>query len=118
MYNLVSKWLDEVLYSIKGIDFSAFCFQLFEEDECKWIMELVWVIDCNIEDEKLGRDIVGKLEKNKSVFQWEKVSERKEVLVEMTKIVEEYLTHGRYADILKNTESIAILFTPEDMKIL
>ncbi len=76
MYNLVSKWLDEALYSKIGIDFSALYFQLFEGNDYKWTMELVWVIDSGGSDEEWIRNEVAKLERNKKVF------ERKQVVKE------------------------------------
>lgn len=118
MYNKVSNWLDNVLKQDIIEDVAAFCFNLYEDGENNWSMELVGTERFDMEDDDWPCDEITDFGTRKELFAWNKLTEWDKVLEEMVAILREYLENGKYAEVLKSKAGVGVGFVDGDVKIL
>lgn len=118
MYNEVKNWLNNVLTQEIPEEVVAFCFNLYEDGENAWSMELIGTERFGADDMNWPCDEMTDFGTREGLLVWNKDSKWDVVLEEMATILKQYLEDGEYAHILKSKEGIGIGFVDGDVEIL
>ena len=118
MYNKVSEWIDGVLSDGVTDEAVAFCFNLYENDEYYWSMELIGAGRFDPDDQDWACDEVTDFNSRESLFTFQAECEWDEALQTMIDILKKYLNDGKYADLLKSREGVGVGFVDGDIEII
>ena len=118
MYNKVSEWIDGVLSAPVPDEVVAFCFNLYENDEYYWSMELIGAGRFDPEDQDWACDEVTDFNSRESLFTFQAECEWDEALQTMIDILKKYLNEGKYADLLKSQKGVGVGFVDGDIELL
>jgi shikimate kinase len=118
MYNKVSEWIDGVLSAGVPDEAVAFCFNLYENDEYYWSMELIGAGRFDPDDQDWACDEVTDFNSRESLFTFQAECEWDEALQTMIDILKKYLNDGKYADLLKSREGVGVGFVDGDIEII
>ena len=116
--NKVSIWIDDVLKQDISEDIKGICFNLYDDGEDKWSMELVGTRDFDIDDSDWACEEITNFGTRTNPFVWHKAAPWDKVLEEMILVLKEYLENGKYAKILKSQSGIGVGFTDGELEIL
>ena len=116
MYNEFATWLDAALEADLPEDIAAFNFNLYEDDEYLWSIELIGASRFDAEDPDWACDEV--FTNREEPLSWSAETDWETVLETMTQYVEKYLAEGENAAILKNSEAVGIGFVDGDITIV
>lgn len=118
LYNDVAKWLKKILKREIPSDVAAFCFNLYEDDDNRWSMELIGAERFDADDEDWPCDEATDFGTREKLLKWKKKAEWDEMLEEMREVLEQYLENGKYAEVLKSKEGVGIGFVDGDVEVL
>ncbi len=122
MFERISEWLDDVLeHAVEtGIpdEVIAFGFNLYEDGDYEWSMELIGTSEFDADDEDWLCNEVTDFGTREEPFRWCQKAEWNEVLGDITCILKEYLNSGEHADVLKEKSGIGVGFVDGDVEIL
>ena len=118
MYNKVSEWIDGVLSEGVPDEAVAFCFNLYENDEYYWSMELIGAGRFDPEDQDWACDEVTDFGSRESLFTWTAECEWEETLQTVIDLLKKYLNEGKYADLLKSKKGVGVGFVDGDIELL
>ena len=118
MYNKVSEWIDGVLSDGVPDEAVAFCFNLYENEDYYWSMELIGAVRFDPDDQDWACDEVTDFNSRESVFTFQAECEWDEALQTMIDILKKYLNDGKYADLLKSREGVGVGFVDGDIEII
>ena len=118
MYLEVSNWIDHALSQDIPKDVAAFCFNLYEDMNDEWSMEIVGAARFDLIDEDWPCDEVTTFGTREGLLAWQKVTTWDTVLAEMVSVLKEYLEHGKYAAVLKSTAGVGVGFVDGNIEIL
>ena len=116
MYNEFEAWLDAALEADLPEDIAAFNFNLYEDGEYLWSIELIGASRFDAEDPDWACDEVF-TNREEPLF-WGAQTDWESVLETMTQCVEKYLIEGKYADMLKSYDAVGIGFVDGDITIV
>ena len=116
MYNEFEAWLDAALEADLPDDIAAFNFNLYEDDEYLWSIELIGASSFDPEDPDWACDEV--FTNREEPLSWSAETDWENVLETMTQYVEKYLIEGKYATLLKEYEAVGIGFVDGDITIV
>lgn len=116
--NRVSQWLDNILTQHISNDIVAFCFNLYDDGDDKWSMELVGTDRFDIDDADWPCNELTDFSTRKKPLVWHKETDWEKVLAEMVTVLRNYLESGKYAEVLKSKVGVGIGFVDGDVKIL
>ena len=116
MYNEFATWLDAALEADLPEDIAAFNFNLYEDDEYLWSIELIGASRFDAEDPDWACDEI--FTNREDPLSWSAETDWENVLETMTQYVEKYLIEGKYADLLKDSEAVGIGFVDGDITIV
>ena len=116
MYNEFEAWLDAALEADMPEDIAAFNFNLYEDGDNLWSIELIGASRFDPEDPDWACDEV--FTNREDPLSWSAETDWEEVLETMTEYVEKYLIEGSYASILKSSEAVGIGFVDGDITIV
>ena len=116
MYNEFEAWLDAALEADLPEDIAAFNFNLYEDDEYLWSIELIGASRFDAEDPDWACDEL--FTNREEPLSWSAETDWETVLETMTQYVEKYLEDGKYADILKDSDAVGIGFVDGDITIV
>ena len=118
MNNSVSNWIDKVLDQEIPNAVVAFCFNLYEESDGSWAMELVGTERFDLEDEDWACNELTDFGSRECLYNWEMECEWDEALEYMVKELSQYLENGKYAELLKSIDGVGIGFVDGNIEIL
>ena len=119
MNTKISDWIDEILDTDIPESVAAFCFNLYEESqEGLWAMELIGTVRFDIEDEDWACDEVTDLGSRKSMYTWKMECDWEEALDYMIGELNQYLTDGKYAKLLKSKDGVGVGFVDGNIEVL
>lgn len=118
MYSRMSDWLDNVLDQNIPEDVAAFGFNLYEDEEGQWSLELVGTSRFDAEDGDWCCDEITDLGTREEPFTWEQKASWDEILAEAVSHLKGYLKSGKYADVLKGRKGVGVGFADGDLEIL
>lgn len=98
MYTEFEKWLNAAIES--GLsDGEGLCFNIYEEGNHTWAIELVIASAFDPEDDDWASETIYSSE---SLFTYRQVAEWDDVLEDAIQVMLKYLNEGKYSDELKN----------------
>ena len=118
MYDEIANWLDEILSQEMPSEIAAFHFNLYEDDDNEWSMELVGTKDFDLEDEDWACDEITDFDTRETPFSWEQDADWEKIFDEIITVLSEYLKKGTYANILKAYKGVGVGFVDGDIEIL
>lgn len=118
MKNNVANWIDQVLSGDVPYTVVAFCFNLYEEADSSWAMELVGTDCFDIENEDWACSEVTDFGSRNCMYTWKKKCKWDKALKYMAKELNRYLKRGKYADLLKSKIGIGVGFVDGNIEIL
>ena len=116
MYNEFESWLDDALNAELPEDVAAFNFNLYEDDDGLWSMELIGASWFDAESPDWAEDEV--FTNREDPLCWRAEADWEDVLETMIVYIERYLCDGRYADVLKSSEAVGVGFVDGDITIV
>ena len=116
MYNEFEAWLDAALAVDLPENIAAFNFNLYEDGDYLWSIELIGASRFDPEDPDWACDEV--FTNREEPLSWTAKTDWSEILETMTQYVEKYLVDGKYADLLKEYEAVGIGFVDGDINIV
>ncbi len=116
MYNEFEAWLDAALEADLPDDIAAFNFNLYEDGDNLWSIELIGAPSFDAENPDWACDEI--FTNREEPLSWSAETDWEEVLETMTQYVEKYLVEGKYADLLKESEAVGIGFVDGDITIV
>lgn len=118
MYQKIEKWLDNVLKQDIPNDVVAVMFNLYEDDENIYSMEVVGTESFDEDDEDWACDEVTDFDTREDPLLLESESDWDEMLSEVSECLNKYLSEGKHAAKLKNCTAVAAGFVDGDVEIL
>lgn len=118
MYQKIAEWLDSILNQEIPESVVAFCFNLYEDGDNQWSMELVGTESFDEEAEDWACDEITDFGSREHNMEWNSSSEWDEVLAEIVTEVKRYLENGKYADVLKAKKGVGAGFVDGDIEII
>lgn len=118
MYQEIEAWLNVVLEQDIPSSVAAFGFNLYEDGNNAWSMELVGTESFDPENEDWICEEVTDFETRDDPFAWEQEAGWEEILEEVILVLKEYLENGLYADLLKSRCGVGVGFVDGDVEIL
>ena len=118
VYNRVSEWLDVVLETDISAEVVAFGFNLYEDIDHDWSMELIGTSKFDVDDEDWLCNEVTDLDTRENPLQWHRETGCEEILNDIVSALKEYLKNGKYADILKAKSGVGVGFVNGNIEIL
>lgn len=116
MYSGFEKWLNEVLDENMPLDGKAVCFNLYEEDENEWSVQLISASYFDEEDDDWCCEEV--FTTGEDLYIWKQKAGWEDVLKASCDAVVQYLEEGKHADALKEYDAVAAGFVDGDLEIL
>lgn len=110
------KWLDNILKTKLPAGVIAINFNLYEDGENKWSIELIGASSFDEENEQWACDEIFTTRDNPFVFIEE--SDWRTIETIYTNLINEYLENGKYSNILKQYTAIGIGFVDGDLNIV
>ena len=118
VYNRVSEWLDVVLETDIPAEVVAFGFNLYEDIDHDWSMELIGTSKFDVDDEDWLCNEVTDFDTRENPLQWHRKTGWEEILNDIVSALKEYLKNGKYADILKAKSGVGVGFVNGNIEIL
>ena len=116
MYNEFEAWLDAALEADLPENIAAFNFNLYEDGDNLWSIELIGASRFDMEDPDWACDEV--FTNREEPLSWRAETDWEEVLETMTQYAERYLEEGKYSALLKEYEAVGIGFVDGDLNIV
>ena len=115
-YSELETWLNEVMQMTIPVDVVAFCFNLYEDANKAWSLELIGAGSFDINDTDWVCDEVFTSRNN--LLTWYDDGEWQDVQRAVIKMLKEYLRKGRYGTVLKERQGLAVGFVDGDLTLL
>lgn len=117
-YDGFEKWLNLFFLKDQSEEIVAFAFNLYEEANSIWSVELVGTSSFDPEDQDWVCDEVSNFGSRDNPFTWSEDGSWEVMLKEVCSIVEKYLQNGRFAAILKSGKAVGVGFVDGDLEIV
>lgn len=122
MFDEISEWLDNALEDVAetGIptEVIAFGFNLYDDGDDNWSMELIGASEFDIDDDDWLCNQATDFDTRDNPFQWSKKAKWEEILDDITDSLKRYLKSGKYSDVLKAKSGVGVGFVDGDIVIL
>lgn len=118
MYEEICKWLDKVFNKSIPEDVVSICFNLYEDGEGSWSMEVVGCSSFDSDDPDWACDEVTDLDTRDEPFTWTDDSIWEKVLSDITKLLYQYVQEGNASEYLQSLNGVAVGFADGDLNIL
>ena len=118
MDSSIVNWIDNILNNGVPGSVVAFCFNLYEESDNTWSMELVGTDCFDLEDEDWACNEVTNFGSREQLYRWNMDCQWNEALEYMSNELKLYLENGKYAKVLKSRAGVGVGFVDGNLKIL
>ena len=116
MYETFEKWLNDTLEQQLPDSIRAFCFNLYDDGDNCWSVELVGCSRFDDSDPDWACDEV--FDNRDEPFAWEEEADMDHIFAGVKVMILQYLTDGAHADVLKSYEGLGMGFVDGDMELL
>lgn len=116
MYGRFEEWLDYTLSSELLEEIVAFCFNLYEEENNSWMVELVGT-SC-FEEDNPDWACEEVFDSREYPLRWQEECEWEDVHSQIETYIRQYLVTGRYAELLKGYQAVGMGFVDGDLSII
>lgn len=118
LYETIENWLNAILVQDIPTSVVALNFNLYDDGESKWSIELVGTESFDLEDQDWCCDEVFDFGTRETPFAWKEEKEWSDILNEMIQILKKYLNQGCYSEVIKKYKGIGIGFVDGDVEVL
>ena len=118
MYEKLSAWLDDVFSREIPDGVVSVCFNLYEDGENFWSLEVVGCSSFNSEDPDWACDEVTDFETREEPFEWTENAIWEQVLSDVTQLLYQYVQEGKASAYLNSLKGVAVGFADGDLNIL
>ena len=118
MNNNVANWIDKILDKVIPDNIVAFCFNLYEESDGSWAMELVGTEWFDLENEDWACNSLTDFGSREQLYNWKMSCEWNEALEYMVHELKQYLENGKYAELFKSKLGVGVGFVDGSIEIL
>lgn len=118
MYEKVAAWLEEALKQDIPEEVAGFCFNLYEDGDGHWSVELVGAERFDEQDEDWPCDEVTDFDTRTNPLTWQGAYAWDRALEEIRAALTEYLERGKRADVLKSRGGVGVGFVDGDLENL
>lgn len=118
MDNDIQRWLNTILVQKIPAGVVAFCFNLYDDGNHSWSMEMVGTDYVDLLEEDWPCQEVTTLETRSNPFRWYSEQTWDNVLKDVTLALQEYLANGRYHYVLKEYQAVAVGFVDGNLALL
>ena len=118
MYEKISTWLDGVFDRSIPDGVVSVCFNLYEDGDNIWSLEVVGCSSFDSEDPDWACDEVTDFETRDEPFTWTEEAIWEKVLSDITKILYQYIQEGKASGYLNSLDGVAVGFADGDLNIL
>lgn len=112
----IEKWIDRVLEHNLPEQTTAITFNLYENENNQWSIEMVGTGSFDIEDSDWACDEV--FDTRDDLQLWTQESKWEVILQEAADEIKEYLEKGKYSEKLKGYEGVGVGFVDGDITIV
>ena len=112
-YSELETWLNEVMQMTIPDDVVAFCFNLYEEANNSWTLELIGASSFDTTDNDWSCDEV--FTTRDKPFTWKENKEWQDVQITIIKMIKDYIEKGKYGKTLKERQGLAVGFVDGDL---
>ncbi len=116
MYNDFEKWLDAALEQKLPEGIRAFNFNLYEDGNDTWSIELVACDQFDAEDQDWACSEI--FATREEPLTWVEAAGWETILSKGCTLVELYLEEGRYARLLKESQAVGVGFVDGDIELI
>lgn len=116
MYERFAEWLDVSLDRQLPNDLVAFCFNLYEEENNTWSVELIGSSEFDETDSDWACNEV--FDSREYPCRWQEDADWEDIHNKIETYIRQYLFTGRYADLLKEYQAVAMGFVDGELTIL
>lgn len=116
MYERFAEWLDIALDTELPKELVAFCFNLYEEENNTWSVELIGSAEFDETDSDWACSEV--FDSREYPCRWQEDAGWEDIHSKIETYIRQYLFTGRYADVLKEYQAVAMGFVDGDLTIL
>lgn len=114
-YEQFAKWLDGFMdYGFEEV--VALNFNLYEDGDAKWSVELVGTASFDEDDDDWACDEV--FSNRETPLVWEENADWETILSKVQEFIRRYLEHGEYSDLMKENQAVAVGFVDGDLEIV
>lgn len=110
------KWLDDVLESDLPVEMVAVNFNLYDDGEGQWSIEMIGANHFSEEDADWACDEV--FTTREEPFCWEQEASWDEIQEQAADAIRQYLEEGTYAQTLKQYEAIGLGFVEGELELI
>lgn len=114
----ISDWIDRVLNTDIPDDVVAFCFNLYEDGNGVWSMELIGSSRFDPEDSDWPCDEITDFNSRNNPYEWEMDCSWEDILAYMVGELKDYFANGKCAELLKSRSGVGVGFVDGDIEIL
>ena len=118
MDTVMENWLNNILEQTIPTDVVALNFNLYDDGDNHWSMELVGTDSFDLEDEDWRCDEVFDFGTRETPLAWKEEKPWDDILEEMIQIIKQYLEQGQYSSVLKKYLGVGIGFVDGDGELL
>ena len=118
MYDKISTWLDSVFDRSIPEGVVSVCFNLYEDGDGSWSLEVVGCSSFDSEEPDWACDEVTDFETRDEPFTWTEEAIWEKVLSDITKILYQYIQEGKASRYLNSLDGVAVGFADGDLNIL
>ena len=116
MYETFEKWLNDTLSQSIPAEVKAFCFNIYDDGDNTWSVELVGCSSFDENDADWACDEV--FDNRDEPFAWEEEADADHIFAGVKVMILQYLQDGAEADVLKNSQGVAMGFVDDDLELL
>lgn len=117
-YTKMVNWIDSILSQGVPEEVIAFCFNLYDDGDNRWSIEIVGTNYFNKRDVDWPCYEIVDFGTRENPFAWVADMSWDKVLDETTLIIRDYLQTGKYAQVLKSKKGVGLGFVDGDTTIL
>ncbi|RKM56746.1 hypothetical protein D6856_14715 [Butyrivibrio sp. XB500-5] len=118
MYDELATWIDKALAQGLPEEFAAACFNIYEDADNSWSLELVGCSSFAPDDEDWACNEVSDFGTRENPFTWNSEDDWETVLADLKTKLTRYLETGSNADKLTKLDGVAVGFVDGDLIIL
>ena len=112
-YSELETWLNEVMQMTIPDDVVAFCFNLYEDANKSWTLELIGASSFDTTDNDWACDEA--FTTRDKPFTWKENKEWQDVQITIIKMIKDYIEKGKYGKTLKERQGLAVGFVDGDL---
>lgn len=116
MYEQFAEWLDYTLDAELPNELVAFCFNLYEEENSTWSVELIGSSEFDEADSDWACNEV--FDSREYPCRWQEDAGWEDIHNKIETCIRQYLVTGRYADVLKESQAVAMGFVDGDLTVI